>query len=194
MTRLARLAARTVTAIVTVAVLAACGSGGDASLTSGVPGGAPASGGTAAPAGSGGSAAPLNPKPTCQLLTPDDVGRAVGNPVRAPTGEGKFCFWGTQVDKGTSADVTVNIPAPGRSAEVCSSQRNSLPKEAKQEPVSGIGSSALWAWQQVSLLLQGNFLVCWPDAVVVVNVTGEKDQAALRAAANSLAQTVRGRL
>lgn len=162
------------------------GSGGDAALTKGtpeptVPSPAPVD---TRPRG---SVADVN-KPACSVLTPDDVRASVGNAVRAGVGTGKFCQWGTSVDRGTSANLTVNPP------DQCQVIRNSLPREAKTESVGGIGSQAVWNWQEVAILLQGNFVVCWPDAVVWIAVSGEKDQAALRNEAANLAQKAHAKL
>lgn len=197
MTGLGQAKARAVGLAVFIALLAAllgaCAGGGDAQLTTGAPEAAPVTTGGGG-SGSGGGFTPLTPKNTCGILNEDDVARAVGNPVGKPSGEGKFCFWGTQVDKGTSADVTVHLPTAGRSTELCTSQQASLSREARRDPVSGLGNSAVWAWQQVAVLIQGSLLACWNDAVIVVGITGEKDQGALRAAATNLINTVRGRL
>jgi hypothetical protein len=119
------------------------------------------------------------------------VANALGNAVRAATGSGKNCFWGTAVDKGTSIYLSITRPAP---AQECTAQRNALPKEAKQEAVNNVGTSAVWSWQQVAVLLQGTFLACFPNSIVAVMITGEKDQAALRASAVTLAQRVQSRL
>ncbi len=174
---------------------AACGSDGDAALTRGVPEGGPRpTVQTVTTSSFQGPPASAPSRPVCDLVLAADVARAVGNAVRAGTGDPKFCFWGTAVDGGTSADVTVGIPAAGREAQACASQKLSLPKEASQEAVSGVGSSAVWSYQQNSLLLQGALVACFDRAVVRVGVTGERNQAALRQNAVVLAQAVHGRL
>lgn len=127
-------------------------------------------------------------------MAPADVGKAVGNAVRAGTGDPKFCFWGTQVDGGTSADVTVGIPAAGRAAQACAVQKLSLPKESSQEAVSGVGTSAVWSYQQNAVLLQGTLVACFDNAVIRVGLTGERDQVALRQNAVALGQAVHSRL
>ena len=175
--------------------LVACGSGGDAVLTRGVPSGGPrGTVPTITTAVVQGPPPSAPSRPVCELLSAGDVAAALGNPVRAGTGDPKFCFWGTQVDGGSSADVTVGIPAAGRGTQACAVQEASLPKEASQQEVSGVGSSAIWAWQQVAILIQGKLVACWADAVVTVQVTGEHDQDLLRQNAVALAQTVHGRL
>ena len=165
---------------------AACASGGDATLTKGT------LGSTAPPQENVGTRPPGAPaditKPACSVLTPDDVAATLGNPVRNGLGTGKFCQWGTAVDKGTSANLTINR------ADQCDAIRNSLPKEAKTESVGGIGNSAVWNWQEVAILLQGNFVVCWPDSVIWIAVSGEKDQSALRDEASTLAQKAHNKL
>ncbi len=130
----------------------------------------------------------------CEVAGPDDVGRIVGNPVRAGTGDAKFCFWGTRVDRGTSATVTVERHPQDRAAAVCETHRASQPREATHEPVNGVGSSAVWVWQPVAILIQGNLVSCWRDAVIVVGLTGERDQAVMRDQAVSLARAVHDRL
>jgi len=173
---------------------AGCGSGGgDAELTVGAPGGP---GGEAAapvtslPPPSG----PVDTTTACGTVSPAEVGQVVGNQVRAGQGAETFCSWGTAVDRGTSAHLTVARPAPGRATQACDSQRNSQPKEANQVPVSNVGTSALWVWQPVAILLQGTLVTCWDDAVIVVGLTGEKDQTVLRNQAVALAQAVHQRL
>jgi hypothetical protein len=175
--------------------LVACGSGGDAVLTKGVPGGGPrGTVPTVTTAVVQGPPPSAPAKPVCELLTPGDVAGVLGNPVRDGTGDPKFCFWGTLVDRGSSADVTVGIPAAGRGSQACAVQEASLPKEDSQEEVGGVGSNAIWAWQQVAILVQGKLVACWDNAVVTVQVTGEHDQGLLRQNAVALAQTVHGRL
>jgi hypothetical protein len=181
-------------ALLVAAALAACGSSeGDAALVSGGPKPTVAGGGgavsTLAPTGGGNLG-----KPACELVSQDDVAKLVGNGVRAGQSAGRACFWGTTVDKGTSATLTVIAPAANRAADECTVQRNSLAKEATQDAVGGLGNSAVWVWQPVAVLLQGTLLACWNDAVILVFVSGEKDQAVLRNVAQGMVQTVRARL
>ncbi len=75
-----------------------------------------------------------------------------------------------------------------------SSGQWSQPKEANQAPVNNVGTSGLWVWQPLALLLQGTLVTCWDDSVIVVGVTGEKDQTVLRNQAVALAQAVHQRL
>ncbi len=176
-------------------VLVACGSGGGAVLTEGTsPGGQGTPSVTATTAVLAGPPASAPSRPVCELIGRDDVARIVGNAVRAGTGEGKFCFFATSVDKGTSADISVSIPAAGRGERECAIQQNSLSKTATLESVGGIGSSGTWAHERNALLLQGTLVACWPESVVRVLVSGEKDQTILRGQAVSLAEAVHGRL
>lgn len=182
-------------ALAALVVLAACGSSGEAVLTKGVPGGA-----GAAPAVTVTTAVLRGPpasgpaKAVCDILGRDDVARVLGNAVNAGTGDGKFCSWGTQVDKGSSADVRISVPAAGRGAAECAIQEASLPKEAKLESVGGIGTTGTWAWQNVAILVQGTLVACWNEAVVRVLITGEHDEGTLRGYAVSLAQLAHDRL
>ena len=179
--------------LVSAVVLAGCGSGGAGqAVLSGQPGTTAAGGGavsTLPPSGGGNLG-----KPACELLTTDEVGKLVGNAVRPAATAGRACFWGTSVDKGTSATLTVIAPAAGKANDECASQRNSLPKEATAEQIGGLGNSAVWVWQPVAILVQGSFLACFNDAVILVFVSGEKDQAVLRNVASGFAQSVRARL
>jgi hypothetical protein len=181
-------------AVVLLLLLGACGSGGGAQLTegTGTGGGTPAVTVTTAVL-RGPPAAPPS-RPVCELIARDEVARILGNAVRAGTGAERFCFFGTSVDKGTSADIAVSIPAAGAGERECAIQQNSLPKEATLESVGGIGSSGTWAYQRNALLLQGTLVACWPESVVRVLVSGEKDQSVLRGHAVALAEAVRGRL
>ena len=190
-----KVAVRPLLVAVALLACAACARGGDAVLTRGVSGGGPrGTVPTVTTAVVQGPPPAAPSRPVCELLSASDVASALGNPVRAGTGETKFCFWGTQVDKGTSADVTVEIPAPGRGDQACAVQEAALPKEASQESVGGVGSKAVWSWQPVAILVQGRLIACWSDAVVVVQITGEQDQATLRQKAVALAQTAKDRL
>lgn len=191
MTRVHRAAA----AVVVSGLLAAgCSSGGgDAELTVGAPAGAGGSGAapvTSLPAPTG----PVDTTTACGTVSAGEVGQVVRNPVRAGAGADTFCSWGTSVDRGTSAHLTIVRPAAGRVAAACDSQRNSQPKEATHVPVDNVGTSALWVWQPLALLLQGTLVTCWDDSVVVVGLTGEKDQGVLRNQAAALAQAVHQRL
>jgi hypothetical protein len=193
--RLRRPAAVWVAVVVASLVLVACGSGGDAEITVGTKPGSAGAATPTVPAPKGGLASGPAPKAVCDLLTQNEIAQALGNPVTAGSGDdGNYCAWGTSVDRGTSVEVRVKIPVAGRDAEVCQTDLASLPSEATHVPVKGVGNSAQWVYQQVSILLQGSLLACWTNAVVVVLVTGEHDQAQLQQQATSLAQTVHGRL
>jgi hypothetical protein len=191
-----RRAAAWVGVVLVSLVLVACGSGGDAELTVGTK---PGTGSTAtptvpAPRGTGLAAAPAS-KAVCDLLSQNEIAQVLGNPVGPGSGDdGNYCLWGTSVDRGTTVDIRVKIPAAGRDVEVCQTELASLPSEATHEPVKGVGTSAQWVYEQVSILLQGSLLACWQNAVLVVLITGEHDQAQLRTQATSLAQTVHSRL
>lgn len=139
-------------------------------------------------------AGPVDTTTACGTISAGEIAQVLGNPVRVGQGAETFCSWGTSVDRGTSAHLTVVRPAPGRVAQACDSQRNSQPKEATQNPVNNVGTSGLWVWQQLALLLQGTLVTCWEDSVIVVGLTGEKDQTVLRNQAVALAQAVHNRL
>lgn len=182
-----RWAARVAAAVVPVVLAASCGSGGNgATLTRGTPRPTTAAQAPVPPRPSG-VPADVN-KPACDVLSPDDVSASLGNAVRPGTGRGKFCLWGTSVDGGSSANLTVNPP------NQCDVVRRSLNKDGKSEPVGGLGESAVWNWRTEAILIQGDFVVCWSDAVVWITVSGEKDQSALRDAASSLAQKAHNKL
>lgn len=182
--------ARTASLVVVTLLLTACGSsGGEAELTVGAAAQTPADPPATLPPTPGPVAGTA--KSACQALTIEEVATALGNPVRTGTGEGKNCFWGTTVDKGTSIFLSTTKPA---TPDECNVQKAALPKEATREDVKGVGTSAIWVYQKVAVLLQGTVLACWNDAVVAVMVTGERDQAALRASGATLAQRAYSRL
>ena len=160
-------------------LLAGCSSGGDAELSVGT-GGAPGEGAATTVASLPQPTGPVDTTTACGTISPGEIGQVLGNPVRAGQGAETFCSWGTSVDRGTSAHLTVVRPAAGRVAQACDSQRNSQPKEANHNPVGDVGTSALWVWQPVAILLQGTLVTCWDDSVIVVGLTGEKDQAGCR--------------
>ena len=171
--------------VVGLALLAACGSDGDDDASSTTTTALRPTGGTVA--------APAPSRPACELLSREEVSKAVGNPVRPGTGSGRDCLWGTDVDGGTSPSVTAFKPGPA-TAQECALQRDVLPKEAKREQVGGLGTSAAWVWEQFAVLTQGRLLACWDDAVVLVYLTGEKPPAELRGVAITLAEQVRARI
>lgn len=180
MTRLARLAALLVVAVVTVA----CGSDSDEA------------GGTSttrpAQTAASGGVAPGPARPTCELLSRDDVAKALGNAVAAGVPAGKDCFWGTDVDGGTNLNLTVDKPAPNQAASTCDLRKASISKE-NLEQIKDVGNSAVWSVQKPSLLTQGNLVACYDDAVVWVILTGEKEPGQLRSTATKLADAVRSR-
>jgi hypothetical protein len=147
--------------------------------------------------GGGGTASTLAPgKPACELLSRDDVAKALGNPVGDPApGNREDCSWGTDVDGGTSVTITASKPGRDGAGPACRALHLGQPSEATHENVSGVGSSGVWAWQKLAdPIVQGSLAACWDDSAVLVLLTGEKDQAVLRDTAKGLAQTVHGRL
>lgn len=181
MTPLRRTAATLMVAVVAVA----CGSDSDessgASTTRPPQTGLGAAGD--APAG----------KPTCELLTRDEVAQALGNPVSAGVPAGKDCAWGTDVDGGTGLNLTVDKPASGQVASICDFRKASVPKE-NQEQVGSVGNSAVWSVESLSLLTQGNLVACYDNAVVWVILTGEKDPGTLKSTATKVADMVHDRV
>jgi hypothetical protein len=185
--KLARIAA----VLLAATLVAACGSdSGDAVLTVGATG-APAEDERPPPLPPVEGPVAGTARAACEALTVQEITTAVGNPVRPPTGSEKNCIWGTSVDGGTTVSLSTTKPA---TAQDCTVQRDSLAKEATKDNVGGLGTSAVWSYQKVAVLLQGTLLACWNDSIVAVMVTGEKDQAALRAAAATLAERAHSRL
>lgn len=183
MSRLLRLVA-----VIALAVLSACGSSASTSRSSA--GGNRPADSAPTPGKSSDSGTPGPLRPACQLVTRDEVGATVGNPVGAGVGQGSNCSWSTTVDGGTSTTVTAVRPGPSGVAEGCKALREGQPSEAKHEAVNGVGSSAVWVWQSLTTLTQGSLAACWTDSAVLIVLTGEHDQGALRATATSLAQKV----
>jgi len=181
MRRLVRVAA----VLVVATTMVACGSDSEE------PTAAPST--TDVPQAAAGAAAPGASKPTCELLTRDEVAEALGNPVSAGVPAGKDCAWATDVDGGTSLNLTVDKPAANQVGTTCDFRKASAPKE-NLEQVRGVGKSAVWSVQTLSLLTQGNLVACYDDAVVWVIVTGEKEAGALRSTASDVANKVRSRV
>jgi hypothetical protein len=98
------------------------------------------------------------------------------------------------VDGGTSANVAVAKYMPGQARAECDLQRSVLPTDLPHASVSGLGVFAVWLPEQVAILTQGRLLACWDDAVVNVNVSGERPQQELRGVAVSLAEKARSRV
>ncbi len=187
MTRLGR----SVMVLLAVAMLAgACGSDSDSDSDSEAGTGATTTG---VPQAQAGAASPAAAKPTCELLSRDEVAQTVGNPVSAGVPAGKDCSWTTDVDGGTSLNLTVDKPAPAQAGTTCDFRKASISKE-NQERVSGVGNSAVWSVQTLSLLTQGNLVACYDNAVVWVIITGEKEAGALKSTATGVADKVRSRV
>lgn len=181
MRRLSRFAA----VVVVAAVAVACGSDSDEP--------AAPSPTTDVPQAAAGAASPGAAKPTCELLSREEVAEALGNPVAAGVPAGKDCAWGTDVDGGTSLNLTVDKPAANQVGTTCDFRKGSVSKE-NQEQVGGVGKSAIWSVQSLSLLTQGNLVACYDNAVVWVIVTGEKEPGALKSTATKVADKVRSRV
>jgi hypothetical protein len=180
MRRMARLA--TLLVVATMAV--GCGSDDDEAST-------PTTGSPAVTAA--GAAAPGPETPPCELLSREEVAQILGNPVAAGVPAGKDCFWGTDVDGGTGLNLTVDKPAAAQASTTCEFRKASISKE-NREQVGGVGTSAVWTVQELSVLTQGNLVACYDDAVVWVIVTGEKEPGELRSTASDIAEKVHDRL
>ncbi len=174
--------------VVLVTLVGACGSDGDGDgeVTSATP----------PPPAAGGSGTVAPGRPACEMLTREEVVGALGNPVRDPVPVGdQGCTWATDVDGGTSLDITAIKHTKEQAAFQCRTLRRGQPQEATREPVSGLGDPALWVWEELAdPIVQGSVVSCWEDAAVSVLLTGEKDQAALRVIAADLAKKVHGRM
>ncbi len=194
MPRRTTLRAATMAVVVTLLALACSNGGTPGALSGPVAGGEPAE--TLPPVsalpstGTGGLG-----KPACELLTQGEVAQLLGNPVTPPTASGDAeCNWFTQVDMGTSAILRVAANDLTTAGPECTVQRDSLSADLRREPVEGVGNEAVWAWERVAVLVQGTFLACWDDAVILVFLSGEIDQARLRVQAQGMVETVRARL
>ncbi|MGI9022401.1 MAG: hypothetical protein ACR2HV_04065 [Acidimicrobiales bacterium] len=171
-------------------LLAACG-GSDDETTS--PGTTAAPGGGVSGADSTNATVPLS-KPACDFLSQDDVGRLLGNPVKAAQqGAVTNCTWGTDVDGGSSLDLTVVKPSDGGATQACADQRRSLPRGLAKENIDDLGDSAVWSVEELTTIRQGHLLACWEDGVVIVLITGEKDPVALQGMAKAVAEEAHGR-
>lgn len=184
MTRLVRLTL----ALLIAALVAGCGSDSDDAGGTGTTLPRDVTEGAAAAA-----AAPTLPvKPTCELLSRDDVAQALGNPVAAGVAAGKDCFWGTDADGGTGLNLTVDKPAANRVSQQCQLRQASVSRE-KREQVK-VGTSAVWVVETLSLQTQGNLVACYDNSVVWVILTGEKEAGALKDTAVSIADKVHSRV
>ena len=175
--------------LILAALVAGCGS------DDGDEGGGNTSGTPPAPtAGGSGTVAPG--RPACEILSRDEVVAALGNPVRDPVAVGdQGCTWATDVDGGSSLDITAIKHSKEQAAFQCRTLRRGQPPGANREPVSGLGDPALWVWEALAApIVQGSLVSCWEDAAVSVLLTGEKDQAVLRATASDLAEKVHSRV
>jgi hypothetical protein len=147
------------------------------------------------PVGVGGEAVAAS-RPACDMLTREEVVAALGNPVRDPVPVGdRGCTWATDVDGGTSLDISAVKASKDRTAFECRALRRGQPGEATREPVSGLADGAVWVWEKLAdPIVQGSVVSCWDDSAVSVLLTGEKDQAALRATAVDMAKKIHSRL
>jgi hypothetical protein len=175
-------------AVVLAAVLGACGSDGDdeGGNTSATP---------PSPTGGGASGTVAPARPACDILTREEVVAALGNPVRDPVPVGdQGCTWATDVDGGSSLDISVIKHTKEQAAFQCRTLRRGQ-QAANRESVSGLGDPALWVWEELAdPIVQGSLVSCWEDGAVSVLLTGEKDQAALRVTAADLAGKVHSRM
>ena len=178
-----------VAVVAVAAVVVACGSDGD-------DGGGDTSATPAPPAAGGGSGTVAPTRPACDILPRDEVVAALGNPVRDPVPVGdQGCTWATDVDGGSSLDISAIRHTKEQAAFQCRTLRRGQNQEANREPVSGLGDPALWVWEKLAdPIVQGSLVSCWEDAAVSVLLTGEKDQAVLRATAADLAEKVHSRM
>jgi hypothetical protein len=151
---------------------------------------------TPPPPAAGGSGTVAPGRPACEILSRDEVVSALGNPVRDPVAVGdQGCTWATDVDGGSSLDITAVKHTKEQAAFQCRTLRRGQPPGANREPVSGLGDPALWVWEALAApIVQGSLVSCWEDGAVSVLLTGEKDQAVLRATAADLAEKVHSRL
>ena len=187
MTRLVRVTLALL-ALLVAALVGGCGSDSDDAKETGTTLARDVTEGAAAAA-----AAPSPPvKPTCELLSRDDVAKALGNRVMAGVAAGKDCFWGTDVDGGTGLNLTVDKPAANRVAQQCQLRQASVSRENREQPK--VGTSAVWVVEKLSLVTQGNLVACYDNAVVWVILTGEKEAGALKDTAVSIANMVHDRV
>ena len=175
-------------AVVLAALLGACGSDGDEE------GGGP-SATPPLPTAGGASGTVAPSRPPCDYLTREEVVAALGNPVRDPVPVGdQGCTWATDVDGGTSLDISAIKHTKDQAAFQCRTLRRGQ-QAANREPVSGLGDPALWVWEALAApIVQGSLVSCWEDGAVSILLTGEKDQAALRATAADVAEKVHSRM
>jgi len=183
MNRLFRIAA----ALAVAAILAtACGGSDDGDAASSDTTSAPGNG--VSGADSTNATVPLS-KPACEFLSQADVGRLLGNPVRGPQqGAVTNCTWGTDVDGGSSLDLTVVKPSANGAKQACADQRRSLPRGLAKDSVDGLGDSAVWSVEELTTIRQGHLLACWDDGVVIVLITGERPPAELQDKAKAIAE------
>ena len=135
-----------------IVVLGACGSDGDdeSSSTTAAPGGVSGASSTNA-------TVPLGQQ-ACELLPQPDVVELLGNPVREAVGIGEpNCTWGTDVDGGSSLDITVVRPSENGAGQACKDQGRMLPRGAR-ESVDGVADSAEWVIESLTTIKQGHLL------------------------------------
>jgi hypothetical protein len=155
------------------------GSGGDAAGDGG--------------AGSGSTAAGTSDTSNaCGMLTAEGNAAAVGNPVEAgrPFAGPEVCKWDTADPDLVSVLLTVRLAAGSRAPVLCEEVR-----KAGGAPIDGVGEAATWEFSSAgSLFNSGDLEVCQGGHFVGLSLNGQRDEAALKAAALSLARTVIGRL
>ena len=176
-------------AVGVIGVLGACGSDGDdeSSPTTAAPGGISGAVSTNA-------TVPLG-KQACELLPQPDVVELLGNPVKEAVPAGDLnCTWGTDVDGGSSLDITVVKPSENGASQACKDQGRMLPSGVPRESVDGVGDSAEWVLESLTTIKQGHLLACWDDGVVVVLLTGEREPDVMRSTATAVAEMVHDRM
>ena len=187
MTRLTRV----VLLSIVVALVAGCGSDSDSDESAPTPTTADSDVSAGAAAAAAEPAPPV--KPTCELLSREDVAQALGNQVLPGVAAANDCFWGTEVDGGTGLNLTVDKPNANRVAQQCQLRQSSVSRENREE-VKGVGTSAVWVVEKLSLVTQGNLVACYDNSVVWVILTGEKEPGVLKDMATAIADKVHSRV
>lgn len=132
----------------------------------------------------------------CNLLTPDEVAQITGNPLdgdtmSGPVSEGELswnaeqCVW-TGAPSSTAMEVTYSV---SRAEDFPSGASTCPPPLAASTPVTGVGDSATWSWDDPGTTQKvGELRVCSASSFLVVRVSGTQNEAQQQQAATSIAQ------
>ncbi|HJZ73250.1 MAG TPA: hypothetical protein VKE51_16015 [Vicinamibacterales bacterium] len=153
--------------------------------------GGPPPGGTAAP---GASSARSTGKDVCSLLTSDEIGAVVGNPVKPEKKDNTYCRYTNEDPDKYELALNYMHDDPLRTCAVLLPTTPGNPA-GRVEPVTGLGDKAAWEWNPAGS--DGAIVACKGKDVLQVGISlsrGKKTEAEIRALVEPLIKKALGRI